>query len=524
MNRDGILEPTLPTEAAFNGPVTGLAFSPVDFNLWHPTERRRNDPGHGVTTPFDNSRDPSVARRVTGSIKKDGQADDVRENFESQGGLSFYFGLENSVRDPQLTHTYLQYTYDIEDPVFEAIPRLPGGPTYTDAQYGIVDAFSHHDLAVRAGGNNYNLPGGAKGSLVTGEFSLEGYSATDKPTLYFNYFLNTENQSNDPAQDRLINEMRDAVRVFVSADGGITWSMLASNNAYRDINVPRSELPSFASASSNIDSTGTRDPRQRIQELFDTTDGSNEWRQARIDLGEFAGQKNLQLRFDFSTAGAMNANRPGDNVPDLPGDEFGNLLSEDRFQNNNFEGWFIDDVMIGFAERGEIVTGSQANSNFFSVPNNPNPAAPQETLDGRLSVGDPRRDRIRRQHRGMASPIIVGPSVAFPNGRIYDTNDRMSESFTLIAPGGTGVVDGQTFQINDGDTTLTFEFESGGGVVAGNSRSSSTRSTRPRKWPDRFATPSMPLRSMSAPRRLPRATRWRSSAPRESSSPKRPRT
>ncbi len=37
-------------------------------------------------------------------------------------------------------------------------------------------------------GGNYNLPGGALGSLVTNPFSLDGYTLADKPTLYFNYF------------------------------------------------------------------------------------------------------------------------------------------------------------------------------------------------------------------------------------------------------------------------------------------------------------------------------------------------
>ena len=41
-------------------------------------------------------------------------------------------------------------------------------------------------------GENYNLPGGAHGSLVTGTFSLADLSYTDKPTAYISYFLETE--------------------------------------------------------------------------------------------------------------------------------------------------------------------------------------------------------------------------------------------------------------------------------------------------------------------------------------------
>ena len=64
------------------------------------------------------------------------------------------------------------------------------------------------------------------------------------------------------------------LRTARSTDGGTTWTMLATNNTTRDAS---SELPSFYSPSSNVDSTPTRDPRQAVQELFDT---STAWRQA----------------------------------------------------------------------------------------------------------------------------------------------------------------------------------------------------------------------------------------------------
>src|SRR5205823_4169464 len=39
-----------PGQAPFS-PITGLAFSPFDFNLWHPTFQRQNDPGHDLGDP-----------------------------------------------------------------------------------------------------------------------------------------------------------------------------------------------------------------------------------------------------------------------------------------------------------------------------------------------------------------------------------------------------------------------------------------------------------------------------------------
>jgi hypothetical protein len=46
-NNDGTEDSAFITlNGVFN--ATGLAFSPFDFNLWHPTFKRQNDPGHDV--------------------------------------------------------------------------------------------------------------------------------------------------------------------------------------------------------------------------------------------------------------------------------------------------------------------------------------------------------------------------------------------------------------------------------------------------------------------------------------------
>ncbi len=116
------------------GNVQGIEFSPLDINLWHTTNRRADDAGHGRTVPFDLS-----------------QASDLN------GGTSLYFGYE---ADRQ-AGTW-QGVYD-------------------------VDAFE----------GTYNLPGGASGAIVSNPIDLRGYSADDLPMLYFNYFLATENANSD---------------------------------------------------------------------------------------------------------------------------------------------------------------------------------------------------------------------------------------------------------------------------------------------------------------------------------------
>ena len=107
---------------------------------------------------------------------------------------------------------------------------------------------------------NYNFPGGAHGSIISDPFSLEGYVAADRPTLYFDYQLSTDGTD------------ADLFRVFVEDSPG-NWSILASNKA----------------------NLGIR--------LFNNAPGL---RQVRVELDNYAGKSNLRLRFEFTSAGAAN--------------------------------------------------------------------------------------------------------------------------------------------------------------------------------------------------------------------------
>ncbi|MEX0978350.1 MAG: dockerin type I domain-containing protein, partial [Pirellulales bacterium] len=187
------------------------------------------------------------------------------------GGASFYFGIEGP--------TPAQFA--------QFAPSQPGATAYT----------SNPDIL-----NTYGLPGGAYGSVTSNTFSLAGYSAFDLPTLYFNYLLDT----NDV--DSTSNTALDAMRVMVSADG-VNWQLLATSNA-----VPGSggaENPPVITPNGGGYNGGTS--QQKVQGLWESdetiaTDSTLKvWRQARVDLADFAGQSNLRLRFQFSTAGTMGS-------------------------------------------------------------------------------------------------------------------------------------------------------------------------------------------------------------------------
>ncbi|MBI5760347.1 MAG: tandem-95 repeat protein [Planctomycetales bacterium] len=397
--------------------ATGLAFSPLDFNLWHPTDRRGAEAGHGINAAFDNSRTPgNEPTPLVGGA-------DTKDRTEADGGASLYFGLD---LDPSVSgnspnganDTYFQYV---------------GG----QGQYGVLNEQVQQDLTSNAGiANTYNLPGGALGSVVTNSFSLTGYNRTDKPTLYFNYLLQTEDQNADNSQSA--GRMRDSARVSISRDSGATWQLVATNNSILSSTATSdAELPSFLSVSRTASTQGN----QQAQELFET----RTWRQARVDLADYAGNASLMLRFDFSTAGTMGTFGTATHnsaMIGLPGDENGLFqdgggeFARTRGQNNQFEGFFVDDIIVGFAERGEMVTSATSNlSSSFNLgqgsprTTNPDPDAPKPQLTGAYQL------EIRRgtEYATVADPTDILTSIGFN----YDTNDRLLTTATFKNAVGT---------------------------------------------------------------------------------------
>ncbi len=221
----------------------GIDFSTLDFNLFHVSTRRSADAGHGI-----NATDNGTRR-------------------STNGGASYYFGAETTDAD-----------------IITNAGTSPFAVARQDGQ------------GVR---NTYNFPGGAKGAIESNPFSLEGYSSADLPTLYFNYFLDTEDfNSVDPT-----SPARDAFRVYAIAENGVEHLLTTNNLALRPSSLFDDEFddptlstnPALAALyADNID--------VEVQPTFDST---NSWRQARVSLEDFAGQANLRLRIEFSTGASF---------------------------------------------------------------------------------------------------------------------------------------------------------------------------------------------------------------------------
>lgn len=164
-------------------------------------------------------------------------------------------------------------------------PRTTGGAS-------LYFGFNNGGIVNNDGAGGNQSPGGAHGSSVSRPFSLENYGRGDAPTLYFNYFLEAESNNSSSTSPSSVNANQavDTLRVFAVGDDG-QWQLLATNNTFRSSAVT-DEYDYF------------NDTGIPVQPLHSNT---NTWRQARVDLSPLAGHKNVQLRFDFSTAGGMQS-------------------------------------------------------------------------------------------------------------------------------------------------------------------------------------------------------------------------
>ncbi|WP_145101591.1 tandem-95 repeat protein [Rosistilla carotiformis] len=151
----------------------------------------------------------------------------------------------------------------------------------------------------------------------------------------------------------------------------------------------------------------------------------NIWRQARIPLKAFAGDSGVTVEFQYSTPGGSTS-----------------------------EGFYIDDFIVGFAEHGELITGSSfvTSSSVDFVQQ----GTPGTFVSGAYQL------EVRP---GTDYADTVGTSLEIRE--VFDTNDRQSESITVIAPAGFQLADGDFFELSDGFVTQEFEFNSTGGVKLG---------------------------------------------------------
>ncbi len=148
---------------------------------------------------------------------------------------------------------------------------------------------------------------------------------------------------------------------------------------------------------------------------------------------------------DPNAASGGTSSLPDDFRPVLPAVSQGHTLQS--AQQNTGEGVFIDDVIVGFTERGTMITGDTADTTFNQV--NPLPAGTIPTGSYELTI------QRAPQYGIYPNPLIKN---TLRLDQSFNTNDRMTSAFTLQVPAGPFITTGDTFSLYDGVTTKTFEF------------------------------------------------------------------
>lgn len=127
----------------------------------------------------------------------------------------------------------------------------------------------------------------------------------------------------------------------------------------------------------------------------------------------------------------------------------------------------IDDIIIGFAERGEQVlngsTGAQLRPAILATPNYEPVLAPGQLPQNEVEVGSYQVEIRTAADYGLSKQdgnlYWIDPETLLPSGRTFGTNDRLAKTISLQVTDTSAIVDGSSFTLSDGNNTLRFEFD-----------------------------------------------------------------
>lgn len=173
---------------------------------------------------------------------------------------------------------------------------------------------------------------------------------------------------------------------------------------------------------------------------------------------------------------------------------------DERALNNSFRGIFIDDIVLGFAERGEMVSNGQSAANGSTFLSNPE--YPQDLYDGLNVIATGRYQLTVRTAAEYGLSVGTGLlggggsgvlSLLGGDGRDSDTNARLSKSQNIVVNlnAAGNIADGTQFTLTDTVNSLTFEFDvtSGpGDLAAGATPGNVPISITTRSTPTQIAT------------------------------------
>lgn len=150
--------------------------------------------------------------------------------------------------------------------------------------------------------------------------------------------------------------------------------------------------------------------------------------------------------------------------PDVPVPFPDRFFEPDRGRDNNHQGIYIDDLILGFAGRGEQVLFANSSDAYVGVGSGTDIVVGNYDLEIRQG---------RTPELAAPTPYPIGSSTPDPVGRVEedgevpiqtDIRDRLARAITLLVQDGASVAEAETFRISDGNNTIVFEFDSNGVV------------------------------------------------------------
>ncbi|MCA9125525.1 MAG: tandem-95 repeat protein [Planctomycetales bacterium] len=118
------------------------------------------------------------------------------------------------------------------------------------------------------------------------------------------------------------------------------------------------------------------------------------------------------------------------------------LRVEFRARNDNPSRTSISNVFIQLANGSRVASG-EPNPTYTNV------LVPSTTITTGKYQLEIRTAENFFQSRRFGAPILT---------KAWDTNDRLADQITLVAPAGSSIQDGDSFSISDGGNSITFEF------------------------------------------------------------------
>jgi VCBS repeat-containing protein len=164
----------------------------------------------------------------------------------------------------------------------------------------------------------------------------------------------------------------------------------------------------------------------------------------------------------------LNSTRAGDLFGVDTRGGFGFDRMAERAQNNTGRGVFVDDIVIGLAERGEMIHGAETTTfqtgtpgGFFFAPDahyEPVGWGINEIKTGAYQL-EIRLSADYGWTEGNQLFFVTPPPL--PPGRSFNSNDRLEKAISLAVHQNSAgrIPDGTTFTLSDGVNQLTFEFD-----------------------------------------------------------------